>query len=238
MNTIDRRRLRGPPQAKPLVFAPLPAELQKDSEIDVKVENDIEAQLKRTFIKTGLVTNANGSTYLEVDNNIISVSVYGPRPIRGSFMEKASLSVNLDDVSEVLDSLMEKKFCNYIENNFLSVINLAKYPKSGIDISINVISVQNPEKLHLKLLSLITDATTMALVDAGIELLDIVASGYDHEHNTVVSYVKGNEVVGILSKSTIPLDDLKEILATTEKKAAVVKSALVGLMIDNAQAIQ
>lgn len=233
MNATDRRRICGPIDAKPLVFGAIPAALESRQKVDLEREDDLESQISRTFIKAGLISNANGSAYIEVDGNIVSVSVYGPRPIRGSFMEKAGLSVNFDDVSDVIDELMEKKFCNYIENTFMGVINLAKYPKSGIDIFVNVVSVQNVDDLYLKLLTIISDATTLALINANIEVLDIVATGFDPVNNTVMSYVKGDELAGVLCESAKPLDNLAEIMEKTQKKAAVMKSALISLILEH-----
>jgi exosome complex component MTR3 len=235
MNVTDRRRICGPASAKPLVFGALPANIQSKRKVDLNREDDIEAQISRTFIKTNLISNANGSSYIELDGNIVSVSVYGPRPIRGSFMDKAGLSVTLDDVGDVMDDLMKKKFCNYIENSFMGVINLDKYPKSGIDIFVNVISVQNVEELYLKLLSIISDATTLALIDAKIEVLDIVTTGFDSFNNTVMSYVKNDELVGILCESLNPLDNLKDIMERTQKKAALMKSAIVSYLLESTQ---
>ncbi|CEP21531.1 MTR3 [Cyberlindnera jadinii] len=234
MNVIDRRRICGPPNAKPLVFAQLPEATLRKHKVDFVRENDVEARITRTFIQSGLVSNANGSSYVEVDGNIVSVSIYGPRPIRGSFTDTAGLSVALDDVGDVLDELLEKKFCTYIENSFVGVINLAKYPKSGIDIFINVISVQDVESLYLKLLGIISDATTLALINANIELLDIVTSGFDATNNTIISFVR-DEVVGMLSEASNPLTNLKEIMAIAQENATVMKKAIVSYLLESAQ---
>ncbi|CCH45700.1 Polyribonucleotide nucleotidyltransferase [Wickerhamomyces ciferrii] len=233
--TIDRRRLLGPANAKPLVFAPLPEEYQQKLQIDASKEDDIESQITRTFIKSGLITNANGSSFLELDGNIVSISVYGPRPIRGSFVEKTTLSVNLEDNTGLFNDLLNKKFCQYIENNFLSVINLSKYPKSGIDIFINIISVQDIDQLYLKLLSLVSDATTLAIIDAGIEIIDLVVSSFDYENNTVLSYIKNDEIVGILGESEDSIENLSKIIEKTQKKSIHVKNALTTHLISTSQ---
>lgn len=234
-NTIDRRRLLGPPNAKPLTFAPITSSEQSKNEIDLEKEDDIESQIQRTFIKTGLITNANGSAFLELDGNIISVSVYGPRPIRGSFVEKTTLSVNLEDSTDLLSDQLNKKFCNFIENNFLSVINLSKYPKSGIDIFINIISLQDIENLYLKTLSLISDITTLAIINSGIEIIDLVVSGFDLQNNTVISFIKNNEIVGLLSESEDSLENLSEVIEKTQKKSIAIKSALTKYLISNSK---
>lgn len=234
-NVIDRRRILGPPNAKPLIFAPLSEKDQQKTAINTTKEDDIESQISRTFIKTGLITNANGSSYLEVDGNIISISVYGPRPIRGTFVEKTTLSVHLEDSTDLFSGLLNKKFCNYIENNFLSVINLSRYPKSGIDIFINIISIQDVEQLYLKTLSLVSDATTLALINAGIEIIDLVVSGFDIQNNTVLSFIKNDEIVGLLSESEDSLDNLSDVIQKTQKKSLVVKDALTTYLISNSK---
>jgi len=233
MSTIDRRRILGPSNAKPLIFAPLSKEDKHKTEIDSIKEDDIKSQISRTFIKTGLITNANGSSFIEVDGNIISVSVYGPRPIRGSFVEKTTLSVNLEDSTGLFSDLLNKKFCSYIENNFLSVINSLKYPKSGIDIFINIISIQNVEKLYLKVLSLVSDATTLALINANIEIIDLVVSSFDLESNTVLSFVKIDEIVGLLSESEDDLENLSQVIEKSQKKSLIVKEALTTFLIND-----
>lgn len=233
-NTIDRRRLLGPSNAKPLNFAPI-TEGKAENKVDIEKEDDIEAQISRTFIKTGLITNANGSAFLELDGNIISVSVYGPRPIRGSFVEKTTLSVNLEDSTDLFSDQLNKKFCNFIENNFLSVINLSKYPKSGIDIFINIISVQDVDNLYLKTLSLVSDVTTLAIINAGIEIIDLVVSGFDLQNNTVISFIKNDEVVGLLSESEDSIENLSEIIDKTQKKSIAIKSALTKYLISNSK---
>ena len=107
MNLGDRRRITGPADARPLFFEttqPTPLILQKPLR-----KND---EIRSFFIQTGLLTNTNGSAYLEIDNTLILVSVFGPRPIKGPFMNKASFQV-------------ETKFLPYVEQpNYLNKANL------------------------------------------------------------------------------------------------------------------
>jgi exosome complex component MTR3 len=226
MSTQDRRRITGPANAQPLFFAPLPKEQQAKQKIDIKRESDVKAQISRTFLQIGLITNANGSAYLELDGNIISVSVYGPRPIRGSFIERPMLNVNIDDSTGLVNDLLNKKFSNYIENNLSSVINMSRYPKSGIDVFINIISVQNINELYLKLLSLISDTTTLALINSGIEIFDIVSTSFDIENNSIASFIKNGEVVGFLSESNGSLDKLDQVIEVLYKNSSIVKNSL------------
>lgn len=235
MSTIDRRRLLGPQNAQPLVFAPLPAEYVSKVQIDKSKEDDINDQISRTFLKSGLIKNANGSAYSELDGNIMSVSIYGPRPIRGTFVEKTSLNIHIDDSTGLIDDLLDQKFSNYIDNTFTSVINLSRYPKSGIDIFVNIISVQNVQDLSLKLLSLISDTTTLALINADIEIIDIVASAFDLENNTVASFVKENEIVAILSESQNSFGQLDKVIDTLQKRAKLVKNGLISYVFEQSK---
>lgn len=230
MSTQDRRRITGPANAKPLVFGTLPKEELKKSQINKEYELNVKEQISRTFLQIGLITNANGSAYLELDGNIISVSVYGPRPIRGSFIERPMLNVNIDDNTGLIDELLNKKFSNYILNNLNSVVNLDRYPKSGIDVFINIISIQNLNELNLKLLSLISDTTTLALINSGIEIFDIISTSFNVENKSIASFIKNGEIIGFLTDSNDSLDNLDSIIKDLYENSTIVKNSLVSYL--------
>ncbi|ODQ77790.1 hypothetical protein BABINDRAFT_9777 [Babjeviella inositovora NRRL Y-12698] len=198
MNVQDRRRLLGPPNARLLVFGsrqPETADTQTVKPAD---------EIRPMFLKTGLITNANGSAYLEVDNTIISVSVFGPRPIRGSFIDRASFAVEfkfLPYVSQPMEAIfechneaskaaassnlngrssltgIEHKISSFIETSLLPSILLEKYPKSSIDIFVTVIANDAQTNL-LNLANWAVNCSSLALVDSGIECKDVVTSGH------------------------------------------------------------
>ncbi|CAK7896475.1 exosome complex component Mtr3p [[Candida] anglica] len=193
MNVSDRRRLLGPLNAKLPVSA-------VGSE-DVKISTKANDEIRKMFLKTGLVGNANGSAYLEVDDTIIEVSVFGPRPIKGSFIDRASFSVEckflpyIPQPNEVTFngssttfnnngkpglSNIEQKISSYLETSLLASILLEKYPKSTIDVFVTIISTNSTSQSNTSLLHLcnwIVNCSSLALVDSGIELKDIVTSG-------------------------------------------------------------
>lgn len=232
----SRKTISGPVNAQPLLFGELPAQYaaKRAAKLTKSKKQDIESQISRTFLQTGLISNANGSGYLELDDNIISVSVYGPRPIRGVFSEKSVLNVNLNDNTGLLTSKLKNKICSYIENNFIPVINSKKYPKSSIDIFINIISVENVELLYLKLLSLISNVTTLSLINAKIEIIDLVVSAFDLSSNTITSFIKNDEIVGIWSDSG-ELVDLNNTIEALQKDSLVLKSSLVSFLMSEHQ---
>lgn len=193
----DRRRLLGPVNAKvPNLGINLDPNY-KPKKVTTK-NND---EVRKMFLQSGLVTNANGSAYLEVGDTIIQVSVFGPRPIRGSFIDRASFSVeckflpyvtqpneitfngkstNFNNNGRSSLTNIEQKISSYLETSLLPSILLEKYPKSTIDLFVTVISTDstsNSDSSLLNLINWIINCSSVALVDSGIELKDIVTSG-------------------------------------------------------------
>ena len=170
-------------------------------EID-KSDSRRDDEIRKFFLKTGTIENANGSAYLEVGNTVIQTSIFGPRPIHGSFVNRASVSVEckfLPHISQPCDEVfnshengtntthgrteltnIEQKISSYIETSLLPSIILEKYPKSTIDIFINILSVDEGSNSNgdlLNLINWIVNCSSVALVDAQIEVRDIVTSG-------------------------------------------------------------
>ncbi|CUS20708.1 LAQU0S01e12816g1_1 [Lachancea quebecensis] len=202
MNITDRRRILGPSNAKPLIF-----EKPESSEQEVQQPQEkSNVENESMYIKNGLVSNANGSSYLELKNGelseqctILLTSVYGPRPSRGAFSSKASLSVQFKEVTiEKIPSGELKEICNFLSNIFSAVINLERYPKSGIDIFLSL--VQNPttsDEGNLQpIIAACVNGITLALADAGIEIFDTVSAG-TYKRNVVAFSKNGTEVVGL-----------------------------------------
>lgn len=187
----DRRRILGPTDAV------IPTLGLSSGEARQKKQFPSKDGVRSFFIKTGLTRNANGLAFLEVDDTIIEVSVFGPRPIKGSFIDRASFSVEckflpyITQPNEVLYNggtsqangrpgltAIEQKVSTYVETAFLPALLLEKYPKSTIDVFINVLSFNSNSSSLLNLISWVVNCTSLAMVDSGIELRDIVTSGH------------------------------------------------------------
>lgn len=188
----DRRRILGPSDAKMPPNGLLKPENADMEGIELTKANE---DIKKMFLKTGFISNANGSSYLEVDNTIIQVSVFGPRPIKGSFIDQASFSVDCRFLPHIVQphdetfndtetngnkngrtglTSVEQRISSYIETALLPSILLQKYPKSTIDVHICIFE---NNLSFLNLTNWIINASSLALVDSGIELKDIVTSG-------------------------------------------------------------
>ncbi|ODV79412.1 exosome exoribonuclease [Suhomyces tanzawaensis NRRL Y-17324] len=195
----ERRRLLGPANT----FIP---NIGITSTTEEAVKTRKRDEIRKFFLKTGLIENANGSAYLEADGTIVQVLVFGPRPIRGSFIERASFSVEckfLPHIAQPNEGIfntgsnnnngnyrtgltnIEQKISSYIETSLLPSIILEKYPKSTIDVFITVISSDSIEDHGgkttnsglLNLVNWVLNCSSVALADSGIELKDIVSSG-------------------------------------------------------------
>ncbi|KAG7663442.1 MTR3 [[Candida] subhashii] len=205
----DRRRILGPSNVIVPNIPPLPTTVSPASP-----SKKPSSAIPPFFLKHGLIKNANGSAYLECNNTIIQVSIFGPRPIRGSFIDRASISVETKFQPHILPqpqgelfnispnqvkwtgmTHIEQRISNYIETCVLSCLILEKYPKSAIDVNISVISIDEEDVLKrggnqglLWLIGWISCCVSLAFVDSGIEMKDLITSGQ-------VKLCGGNKVV-------------------------------------------
>ncbi|KAG5356784.1 Exosome complex component mtr3 [Yarrowia sp. C11] len=186
----DRRRVLGPADAVPFSLDNIkPAEIEQKS-LDVG----------SIFVKTGVVENANGSAYLELDDIKIVAVVHGPRPMRGLFTTSAILNVDtkflpvslcdiesksalvsstqltqyIRSASTTQSSSLQKNVSSYVHTSLLPSILVEKYPKSTIDVSISVLSSSNNTKTTV---AAAVSCAGAALADSGLECTDIVTAG-------------------------------------------------------------
>lgn len=270
----DRRRILGPSDAKiPILGA---SSALQTSESSFSAEKSPAASQNRSsdnvrsfFLKSGLTKNANGLAYLEVGDCILEVAVFGPRPIRGLFVEKASFSVEckfLPYITQPEESIyngasqtpqgrpgltpIEHKVSAFVETAFLPALLLEKYPKSTIDVFITVVAFNSQTASLLNLAAWTINCTSLALVDAGIEMRDLVSAGHvsisgektvldpqlDPSAATecVASYMEmqNNELVAFwIEGGEVSLDILLRLMAGCETMSLVVRKNINGLML-------
>ncbi|CAR29378.1 hypothetical protein ZYGR_0AD00600 [Zygosaccharomyces rouxii] len=201
MNVQDRRRLLGPANAKPIAFSVPPKDVEESSK-EIGNEHLIS-------MHTGLIENCNGSSLVEVKDTSVLLhqsslitSVYGPRALRGSFTSNASLSIQLENGSlEKYSNSQLKEVSNFLTGIFNSVVNRSRYPKSGIDIFLYLtydkdLNSDESKMGHLSsIIPYCITGITLALVDAGIEVLDMASAGV-HDGNVFAFLKNGQEVAG------------------------------------------
>lgn len=184
---IDRRRRTGPSNATPLYFPPCEITEKKS----IVTDNKLFAQLSN-------IPTATGSSFIQSGNNILLASVYGPRPsFKKAFNSKAVVKItfhsspflltrqsmnnfSLNKVSEniVVDPeylISDSIILSTLETACNNLIILDNYPKSSIDIFVNLINTDNKTKF-IELLPLIHNAVNLALVDSGIAIKNFPAA--------------------------------------------------------------
>lgn len=207
----DRRRVLGPADTQSLRFLAKPTDSPAQP-----THTQPPTSIRPIFIRTGPVANANGSAFLEIsaapsavttplvdasDVIQVQVSVHGPRPIRGSFIETGLFSVeaklsafNVHSLDPTVaqsasatssagasaasrpngTSSLERTVAAFVESSLTPAVRLEQYPKSGIDVFVTILRAGRNQKA---LQAACVNAATVALVDAGIALRDLVTCG-------------------------------------------------------------
>jgi len=141
-------------------------------------------------MKTATVSQAAGSAYAEVGGTKVLCAVYGPRQLaateaefstngklrceykEASFARPANRRRNRIDIQDRhgRQAQVTKEATMLITQALEQCILLSKYPKSAIDIHVFVLESDGGA------LSTAVTCASLALADAGIELLDMVAA--------------------------------------------------------------
>ena len=137
-------------------------------------------ELRQIKIKVGAVPNADGSASIEQGETKITVGVYGPREVFPRHMAKADrahLNVIYDmaafstpDRARPGPSRRSTEISKVIADSLAPAIFLEKYPKTAIDVYIEVTNANAGTRAAA------ICAASVALADAGIEMRDLVTS--------------------------------------------------------------
>ncbi|KAF4555478.1 Exosome complex component MTR3-like protein [Elsinoe fawcettii] len=206
----DRRRLNPPPGGTaPPTFLSAPQQLQprtRDS-----------SSPRRIFLQTGLVPSASGSAYYEiapassVDSFVsntsslkLTVTVHGPRPLprQTPYSPTMLLSTHVKFApfatrirrGYVRDAV-ERDLGAHLETALRGVILAERFPKSACDVVVTVLEGEEEREGKgvggagmMGVLAGAITASSAALVDAGIDCVDLVSGG-------VAAKIKGEMVV-------------------------------------------
>lgn len=137
--------------------------------------------MRPIYLKTGLINQANGSAYIEVEKTKLACGVYGPRPAKklgGVLSNKGTLNCEIKFATfscakrrgHVRDP-QEKELSQVLSQALTPAVRLDLLPKSTIDIYITVLE---SDGFGSCVAAAIT-AASVALAHAGIEMLDLVA---------------------------------------------------------------
>ncbi|KAI9491510.1 ribosomal protein S5 domain 2-type protein [Zychaea mexicana] len=257
---MDRKRVNGPDQSVAPLSTNVPERLPILNNDGKRVDQRSLDDLRPIFLKTGLVTQANGSAYIEVGNTKAVCAVYGPRQLkRSGFSSNGTLNCEFKfstfSCSKRRGHMRdpeERGYSQVVVQALAPAVRLELLPKSSIDIYINVLENDGSTSC---LAAAIVAAST-ALADAGIEMLDqvtacsavlfqkqIVMDGTESEEqqkdgNMVISYMPSlNQVTHILqngiSDAATISQAVEQCIDGCSKIYSVMSTALLQSLNDN-----
>jgi len=178
---FDRRRVNGPEWSVPPTFEAeeTSGPSSKGGIIRRERVNRGPKDIRPIFLKTGLISQANGSSYIETGKVKIACAVYGPRQSKSPFSEKGKLNVEVKYAP--FSSARRRNPMRDVEDRPTSVqvhqalrpsIQLELFPKSTIDVFITVLEVDGAESC----VASASIAASAAIADAGFEMFGLVAA--------------------------------------------------------------
>lgn len=236
----DRRRNLGPTDFD--AFYPLEKQQQK---------LELTDGLRPVYLSQSVVRNASGSAYIEIGDTRIEACVYGPQPRRGEFEQQSNITVNvriqpfaLIPSSENVERMTE----DFVRSSLIRAILLDQYPKSDISVLINVLS--GPQTTST-LMAAALNATSMAVVSAGIALHDLLAAGAvawvdgkvyadvdvpNTDKQLVAAYQTSSDqlvAIEVLSNEGIPRQELKAMLDKSLDTAKTMKTVMESYLLES-----
>lgn len=150
--------------------------------------------LRNMKMEIGVLNNADGSAYIECGNNKILVGVYGPKELYSKKHAKPDGAVLRCKYNMAPFSVKERKrpgpdrrsteISKLISEAITPSIFLEKYPRSSIDVSIEVLEAEGGTRC----LGIV--GASLALADAEVPMRDLISA-------CAVGKVDGNIVVDL-----------------------------------------
>ena len=150
--------------------------------------------LRNMKMEIGVLNNADGSAYIECGNNKILVGVYGPKELYSKKHAKPDGAVLRCKYNRAPFSVKERKrpgpdrrsteISKLITEAITPSIFLEKYPRSSIDVSIEVLEAEGGTRC----LGIV--GASLALADAEVPMRDLISA-------CAVGKVDGNIVVDL-----------------------------------------
>lgn len=199
-------------------------------------------ELRPTTITAGVLNRADGSAYVEMGNTKVIAGVYGPRTLHPRHMQNIERAVLRCKYTMAPFSVSDRKrpgpdrrsteISMVIANAITPVLDLSDFPKTGIDVFIEVLQADASTRVAG------LNAAAVALADAGIEMKDLVSSvSVGKIDGKVVLDIAGDEdcfgdtdmPIAILPRTgditllqldgNLSLDEFKEAIALARKGA-------------------
>ena len=137
-------------------------------------------ELRPIKIESGVLPNADGSAYIEMGRNKIVVGVFGPREMHPRRLAKPNMATlrcryhmapfSVDPRRSPAPSRRDNEISMVMRYALEPAVFLERYPRSVIDVYAEILEADGGTRTAC------INAATVALVDAGIPMRDLVAS--------------------------------------------------------------
>lgn len=137
-------------------------------------------EMRPLKIQAGVLKRADGSAYVEMGNNKVLAAVYGPRELHPRHLQQPDTAVlrcrynmapfSVDDRKRPGPDRRSVEISKVIRNSFEPVVFTKLYPRSGIDVFIEVLQADAGTRTAG------INAAAVALADAGVPMRDLVSS--------------------------------------------------------------
>jgi exosome complex component RRP41 len=152
----------------------------KKSKAKTRYDGRKANDLRPTTIESGVLPNADGSAYIEMGRNKILVGVFGPREMHPRRLAKANEATlrcryhmspfSVSPRRSPAPSRRDIEIGMVMSWALRPAVFLEKYPRSVIDVYAEVLEADGGTRTAC------INAATVALVDAGIPMRDLVSS--------------------------------------------------------------
>ncbi|KAF9425283.1 Exosome complex component RRP41 [Entomortierella beljakovae] len=147
----------------------------------LRVDGRRPGELRKITSATSVLSQADGSAYLEHGNTKVLAAVYGPREARHRALvvhDRAILNVEFNIAPFSTGERRRRgkndkrllEMASFVKQTFEPVVITTLYPRSQIDIYLQVIQQDGG------VLQACINAATIALIDAGISMTDYVCA--------------------------------------------------------------
>ncbi len=137
-------------------------------------------EIRPIRIESGVLPNADGSAYIEMGKNKIVVGVFGPREMHPKRLAKPNMATlrcryhmapfSVDPRRSPAPSRRDNEISMVMRYALEPAVFLERYPRSAIDVYAEVLEADGGTRTAS------INAATVALVDAGIPMRDLVSS--------------------------------------------------------------
>ena len=137
-------------------------------------------ETRKVTIKTGVLKNADGSAYIEFGGNKILAGVFGPRDVHPKHMSNPDTGIlrvryhmepfSVTERKNPAPSRREIEISKVVKEALEPAVMLEQFPRTAVDVFLEVLQADGGTRCAA------LDAASVALVDAGIPMRDLVCA--------------------------------------------------------------